>query len=363
MIRLVLASLVLLCTTSSAPAGAVPWGGDPIGPDSRTTDGQGATPAMRIGAGEDYRGQPGVAFSVDGSQKLVMLRSVVAFLPAPGGRVRVPNHEFHIRLWTLDDYLARGPHLFDIELGPPVGVTYETRPGGSVVPAQTFGAAGGNLPADVPSYDFRWDLTIHSAFASPMPAGRYVLALYAAADAEFDGETFIGISQAPAGLEPVYFSNAACCEFGPGFWNSACCPKKWAITLYVDEEPVIAGEPPSLPFVAFDGFAAGDSLPDFAPFLLGSFSSFSAGPIGSGGGGGFDGSGGGVGVPLSGFAGSGDLFQSGTSTTFMTNPLLDPPPDVPTTDLTPVPEPASVVLLLLGGSILAAHRYFRNRLS
>lgn len=379
MMRLVWSSLVLLCTMGSAPASVLPWGGDPIGPDSRATDGQGATPAMRIGALENYRGQPGVAFSVEGGQKLAMLRSVVTFLPEPGGRVVVPNHEFHIRLWTLDNYLARGPHLLDIELGPPVGVTYKMRPGGSVVPKQAFGAAGGNLPPDVPSYDFRWDLTVHSAFGSPMPAGHYVLALYAVADAKADGEAFIGISQEPAGLEPVNFSNAACCEFGPGFLDSACCPKNWAIALYVEEEPAIAeepaGEPTSLPFVAFDGLAAGESLPGFAPFLLGSFSSFSAGPIGggSGGGGGFDGSGGGGGVPLGGFAGSGDLFQSGTSTSFMMNPRLDPPDfefppdippgeDVPTAEITPVPEPSSLVLLILGGSILAARRYFRSRL-
>jgi hypothetical protein len=364
--RFALTCLLLLCASPWTSAGVVPLGGDPIGPESSTTDGQGAVSAARTGSEEQFLGQPGVAFSLDGTQRLITLRSIVTFMNRSGGRLHVPNHLFRARLWNRDDYLAARPFLQEIELGAPEGVDFQTLPDGSVVPAQSFGAAQGNIPPELPSYDFRWDLSSHSALASPLPAGNYVLALYSLSDAAADGELLVGITHEPTGLLPVFASNDPC-EIEPGYWHSACCPashQKWAIALYIQEEECCPGQ--SSLWGSDHNFGGIDDFGTFTSMLLGPSGGLSGGSPGGGGGG----------FPMSSSGGPMQSFFSADSSIFTPvhfpgdDPLMfDPHPEINFSsgdsshgsgggDLpahaSPVPEPSSFVLLALGALILAA---------
>src|SRR5690606_19633513 len=141
--------------------GMVPLGGDPIGLDSSTTDGNGAIPAAKsVGEGRIW-GQPGVAFSLDGTRKLVALRSVVTFQDRNGGPIYAPNHRFWVRLWNRADYLNEKPFLQEVELSFPDALEFETLEDGSILPARRFGAAVSNVPPHLPSYDFWWDLSAY----------------------------------------------------------------------------------------------------------------------------------------------------------------------------------------------------------
>lgn len=175
--RFALVYIFGFCAAVPAVAEVFPLGGDVIGPDSSTTDGRGAFRAGRFVPEDVYHGLPGVVFSLSGRERLRSLRAIVTFTARPTGKIQVPNHRFRARLWTLQDYLSQQPPLDDIELGLPDDIEFTTAADGSTVPARTFGQAGGNIPAGVPSYDFRWELSSRAAFDSPLPAGEYVLAL------------------------------------------------------------------------------------------------------------------------------------------------------------------------------------------
>ena len=185
--------------------------GDPIGDDSSTTDFTGGFSAVQQ-LGENI-GQPAILVSLNGHELLTEFRVIVFGLASSQGNLFFDEFNYGLNVWKSSDYFAGSEPLFRIELGDPKGVNLVLDSSGKMVPDVGFGSAGLG-GANASTYDFRFDLIKRplvdtsqnglGRFDWPLPSGEWVIGFQSWHDSVTNGVLRVSGAVAEQGPLPLF---------------------------------------------------------------------------------------------------------------------------------------------------------------
>ncbi len=211
MLRFTCLIFLALASYANAQGGVIIYGGDPIGADSSTTDGLGASAASNGSNSwiwEDNLGQPAFEYISDGKATLRNLRAIIAVIPRTTNGVKWQNQDWTVDVWEKNAYLNQGQPIVTKHLGN----TPDNWSGfkdvlalGRVPDTAVFGDFGTTASVEKNTYELIFDLANHTAFQEALPAGEYIIGFQARTNPDFSGEALIGLSVNGQGPEH-YFS-------------------------------------------------------------------------------------------------------------------------------------------------------------
>ena len=201
---------LLFCACSGQVFASTLINGDSIGPDNSLTNNLGGFGAGRSGA--DNFGEPAIEVTQSGTTLLDELRVIVFGTPAVNGNLDFGGFNYVARLWRKSNYLSGADAEREVILGDPYNVSLVQLDPLTTVPSPQFGDAAFTGP-EIPSYDFRFDLSQATligsgtpAFDAPLAADTWIVAFQSAHTLTF-GALGMSLSSSTSGSVP-YFSQA-----------------------------------------------------------------------------------------------------------------------------------------------------------